>query len=293
VLLLVACKEDPTGKGGSAPLPEDVLVGRYAEEGFGARLAWHDGRIWVGAPFGGRIYLDGTVVLAGESGSFLGAGLASGSGGLLVGSPGTGEILDGTGAVVASGTQLGGVIATDGEAWAASTADGAQREDGTTRGYGARPDALCFCAGDLALGFARDGLAVRWRNVAISRVESGDELGYSLACHDGRLYVGAPGAGRVYRVEGSSVVEVAALGRGRFGASLAFDHEGTLWVGAPMDGSLAAGAVYRVEGDEPVLLESGAEGDELGTAILAEGGNVYAGAPGAPGTPGSVRILVP
>src|SRR3954470_9629167 len=122
VMALSACShpDDAPSDSPDAPLADADWIGTVANEGFGSRVAFAGGRAVVAAPFGGHVYVDGDLAMTGTVDERLGTGLAvRADGDVLVGAPGAGALrtLDGT--QVASGPGLGGVVAANGERWAA------------------------------------------------------------------------------------------------------------------------------------------------------------------------------
>ncbi len=125
--------------------------------------------------------------------------------------------------------------------------------------------------------------------LAIDVPDDAREFGFSLAHHDGRLLVGAPGtgseAGAAFLIEGSivrTVVEGAAPGD-RAGHSVDVGPAGWV-VGAPHRGDRVVIAAAEI-GQGSVHLEDGSswlgrEGDCFGSSVaVADDGRVLAGAP--------------
>jgi hypothetical protein len=228
----------------------------------------------------------------GASGAFCGAGLAAlGDGDVLVGCPGIG-VVQGADTVVLESPGIGGVLAARGDTWVASTATGIVDATGARTEWDHRPDALAILAdGTFVAGFARGDAAVMRGGVTMTRPAGGDEAGYAVLAADlgagEQLVIGAPGIGMIYLDE---LREPIGTGAGRFGAALAADAEGTLYVGAPMaDG--AAGAVYAVRDGTITLLASGSAGEQLGTSLAIRGDRLAVGAPGAADAAGAVYVL--
>ncbi len=299
-MLAGACTEvdEPGFLGGDDPLHEGTWAGQVPDGGFGSRLASDGSRVWASSPFAARVdelTTRGALgnSLTSEGGSFFGAGLATVGGALAVGSPGRGELLV-DGVIVATEPGLGGVVASDGTRWAASTPSGWRSSDGAIGTLGRRPDALVWSEGAVVAG-AAFGTTAMWAGVpmvAHARNAATDELGFALAsCPDkngaGVVWAGAPGAGTIVPAGGAPL----GPGTGRFGAAIACGSEaGVLFVGAP-GADEHAGALYRVEGGAAVQVLSGAESDELGTAVLVAGGRVFVGAPGGAESPGRVLAI--
>jgi hypothetical protein len=237
---------------------------------------------------------------------------------VLVGAPGVGEVRDAvTGEVRYRAPGAGGRLAARGSAWITRTHAGVVRVDPDATVEVVTPSRaesllvwddttwiVGMPTGDVAILILRaDG-----GSHAIARAPAPvgaypDEAGWALAAcdldQDGQreLLVGAPGAGRVLRVDDLSVTtlstaNVLATGTGRFGAALACDRN-TLWVGAPMAGTEAQGAVHAMrDGTVRLLFEGDATDAQLGFALHAADDVLVAGAPGASGTPGrALRIL--
>lgn len=268
-----------------------VLSGSEVDEGYGTRLAWGTD-LWVGAPFsrGGRAYRGDVANIEGDAGAFCGAGLAALSDGtVLVGCPGAGQVRSAAG-IVLEAPGVGGVIASHGADWVASTPTGIIDAAGARTDWDRRPDALAYASdGTLAAGFARGDTSVRVGDTTSPRGAVGDEAGFALLYADlgaGEvLIVGAPGVGQVH-IGGDTV----GTGSGRFGAALAADTSGTLYVGAPMvDGG--AGAVYTVRDGTITLLISGSPGEQLGTSLAFYRDTLAIGAPGAADAAGTVRMV--
>jgi hypothetical protein len=157
--------------------------------------------------------------------------------------------------------------------------------------------------------YAREG--GRWNlTTSLSSGEpvAGQRLGASVALSDGRLVVGAPGAGVVHIFESESgewrpTARLAPSGARRtgFGHSVALDGD-TIVVGAPSDASCAtgvdgdetdtgceaAGAVYVFEADDEgwrhAAYLKGAvahPGDGFGDVLALEGDRLLVSAPGS------------
>jgi len=301
---------------GVDPLAERTLSGAEPNEGFGSRVVIAGADVVVSAPFAapagtraaGRVERAG-VSVAGTDEAFFGAGLAVlGDGTVLVGAPGQGRVTTLDGEVRLTSPGVGGVLAARGDAWVASSTLGVVDAAGAATTWDQRPDALALdAAGGVWAGFARGDLAIRVVGGAtVARGTRGDEAGYALlfADLDGdgaeELVVGAPGSGVVYVLDPAdlpaSLADVSPIGpgAGRFGAALAAGAEGRLYVGAPMAGGGAEGAVHLVR--EGVVTEwrtGETPGDQLGAALAYARQSLVIGAPGAADTPGSARVVVP
>ncbi len=304
-LLAIACTGEPPPKTADPlTLAPAKWTGKVANEGYGSRLARNGRTIAIGAPFGGHVYFGETVVMSEPNAAFLGAGLAAFGDGFLVGAPGTGRVatLD----VLGRATTLpgdipgsGGVLAADGRNWAASMAHGLRLSDGTTQPLADRPDAIAFLTdGTLITGCARGTVSTWIGRVAVGRSTVDDEAGYAVitgdadADGDEDVIVGVPGQGqvRIYDAYGALLDTIVGEG-GRFGAALALDDAGELWIGAPMFGSDVRGAVYRVRDlGAPERVYEGEDGGQLGTSLSVAHGNVIAGAPGLAEDAGSVWV---
>ena len=269
-----------------------TLNGALDDEGYGAALAWSDGVLWVGAPFdpgGGRLYTEDALARVG--GAFLGTALAVGPSGVLVGADG---------AVLASGPGIGGVLVARDGRWLTRTRTGYRWDDATEVNLGNRPDSLALGSElQVAAGFAFGDTALAASSTTLAR-GARDELGWSILAWDvdgdgtDEWLVGAPAGNRVDVLDpGTLAVEATWTGGvGRFGHALAADVRG-VYVGAPMSGSDAQGAVWTCSPSTSVctLLETGTNPqDQLGFAMAVGGGNVFLGAPGGPGTPGYVLV---
>ena len=283
-----------------------TLYGSLPDEGYGAALAWRAGAIWVGAPFdpgGGRLYKEEALIRTGVP--FLGTALVADDDTVLVG--GDGRVEDDAGTVLATGTGIGGVLAASGTRWVTRGPTGAVWDNGSVNSYSARPDSIAILPEadgtmTLGVGFAFGTVALVADGLTISR-DTLDEAGWAVLPFDADgdgiadWIVGAPGGNRVDIRDGTSLALRASWspGTGRFGASLATD--GTfVYVGAPMAGTDAQGAVWRCDPRvDPTtactLLESGHNlQDQLGFSLAWGGENLYIGAPGGPGTAGSVVV---
>jgi choice-of-anchor B domain-containing protein len=126
----------------------------------------------------------------------------------------------------------------------------------------------------------------------------GEMIGSALAFFDGGLAVGAPGANAragavyVYRAQSDgrmmraqTITPDEAAPSERFGSSLAFTPQGTLWVGAPAAGS-GMGAAYHFApsgGDwtQAQRVTADMERSMTGYALAATDRILVAGAPGA------------
>lgn len=283
--------------------PDATLTGALDDEGYGAALAWSEGALWVGAPFdpgGGRLYTEDALARVG--GPFLGTALAVGPSGVLVGADGAVE--DTAGAVLASEAGIGGVIVARGGRWLTRTRTGYRWDDATEVNLGGRPDSLALGTElQVAAGFAFGDTALVGpggaAGASVGR-SARDELGWSMLAWDvdgdgeDEWIVGAPAGDRVDVLDPETLALEATWtgGAGRFGHALAADARG-VYVGAPMSGSDAQGAVWTCSTATSVctLLETGASAhDMLGFALATGGGNVFLGAPGGPGTPGYVLV---
>ena len=284
--------------------PDAILYGSLADEGYGAALAWKDGKLWVGAPFdpaGGRLYLEDSFARTG--GPFLGTALLATSDGVLVG--GDGRVEDTDGVVRLGDTEgAGGILVGEGARWATRTLRGAVWSDGTTLDLGGRPDSLAVQDGELVAGFAFGETSLIAGSTRIARAEGAhDEAGWALTRADvdgdgaAEWIVAAPAANRVDVLDGVTFERRASWsGTGRFGSALATDGS-RVFVGAPMAGTDAQGATWVCSGTAATactLLEYGTNAqDQLGFSLLYANENLYAGAPGGPGSAGSVRVSSP
>ncbi|MSP56893.1 MAG: hypothetical protein EXR69_15010 [Myxococcales bacterium] len=217
---------------------------------------------------------------------------------VLVGADGRVEDTGGT--VLLEKPGAGGVLAVFGDRWVTRDPGGVTWDDGSVTPLGGgRPDSLLLDADGLLAGFAFGSIALERSSLQVGR-DSRDEAGWALLAFDvdgdGRdeWIVGAPGGNRVDVRDAATLGLIASWtgGTGRFGASLASDG-GYVYVGAPMAGTDAQGAVWRCE---PVagacsLLETGLNlQDQLGFSLVWGGQNLYIGAPGGPGTAGAVWV---
>jgi hypothetical protein len=306
---------------GADPLAERTWNGAVADEGFGTRVLVTSSGAVVGAPFSGdpasaahgRVYsvalaTGAAVSLEGADGERVGTALASlADGTLLVGVPGSGGVRTLAGASLLTLAGAGGVLAARDAAWVTSTATGAIRDDGTRLDWDRRPDALALGGdGGVWAGFARGDAALRAEGGSVARATPTDEAGFSLLLADvgadgvEDLVVGAPGAGLVYVLDPAALPTTLAdatpvgPGTGRFGAALAVDAAGVLYVGAPMAGATVEGAVYMVvDGVVTSRWTGAAPGDQLGYALAAGRKSLVMGAPGEAASPGAVTIVVP
>jgi len=300
---------------GVDPLSEGARLGASPDEGYGSRVLVTSEGLVVSAPFAGTAGgpMDGRVdgpggSVDGAAGAAFGVALAAlADGTVLVGAPGIGRVQELGGAVLFEQAGAGGVLAANGVAWVTSTAIGARRDTGETLDWDRRPDALALDdAGAVWAGFARGDAAIRVGSSTVTRAATTDEAGFALLLadvgRDGRadLVVGAPGAGVVYVLDPAALPASLAdatpvgPGGGRFGAALAVDAAGVLYVGAPMSGAGVEGAVYTVNSGAVTAAWAGeAEGDQLGFALAAGRGALVMGAPGAASSTGSVRVVAP
>lgn len=289
--------------------PDAVLYGALADEGYGAAIAWMSGQLWVGAPFdpaGGRLYLEDALRRTG--GPFLGTALLATDTGVLVGSDG--RVEDTTGVEKLSEPideheGVGGLLAGEGAQWVTRTRTGVIWSDGNALDLGGRPDSLAVRDGDLVAGFAFGDTSLIAGSTRIARAEGAqDEAGWALISADvdgdgvAEWIVGAPAANRVDILDGKTFAWRASWAptTGRFGSALATD--GTrVFVGAPMAGTDAQGATWVCSGTTESacsMLDYGdSPQDQLGFSLLYANGNLYAGAPGGPGSAGSVRVRSP
>ncbi len=284
--------------------PDATLYGGLADEGYGAALAWKDGQLWVGAPFdpgGGRLYLEDALSRAG--GPFLGTALLATSDGVLVG--GDGRVEDTVGVVrLESAEGVGGILVGEGARWATRTRSGALWSDGNALDLGGCPDSLAVRDGEIVAGFAFGDTSLIAGATRVARVEGAqDEAGWALVSADvdgdgaTEWIVGAPAANRVDILDGETFAWRASWsGTGRFGSALATDGR-RVFVGSPMAGTDAQGATSVCSGTANTactVLEYGTNAqDQLGFSMLYANENLYAGAPGGPGTAGYVRVSSP
>ena len=250
--------------------------------GYGSRLAGGAAEVWVAAPWfedSGAIYLLGeqTPTLSGERS--LGLGLASEGSTLVAEAPLANEGLYGTRAAFE-------------ELLLVQELEGVHVDEDFVQTPG-RPWSSTLVGERQVVGIAQQGV---WTEEGwLAQAEQGSELGLS-ACSsdlngDGQedLAVGAPGANEVHvwlQLEGSPLVLEGP--EGRFGQALSCAQQ-LLAVGAPLYGE--GGAAWRIEGltvGEPLL--QGEPADRLGQDVLLVGEALYAGAPGAPDSPGAVLL---
>ncbi len=290
---------------------EPAFVGDSPDEGFGAEITVYPGSDpWIAAPWRGA-GLDGALwqgarrVWEGGAGARSARSLVVVEGAVLVGEPGLGLVVDAAGMEKLEGEGVGSALAARDSRWVSSDRQGARWDDDLVVALGRAADRLALDAdGTLVVAFVGGEVAVRSGDLEIIRLSAGDEAGYALLIGDvggdgqEELVVGAPGSARVYvlpwsprptRLDEGVIIEGEG---GRFGAALAL-VDGGLWVGAPMDGPLAEGAVFEVEEGVPVRRLSGTSNSQLGFSLAGEPGRLWVGAPGAPGTPGAVYTLVP
>ena len=312
VLVLVGCQPyDPTGSFGSSggadsedtsPPPSvlEAASGLVSDEGFGTSVALDGDQILVGAPFaGGRVYAvdlhgDGTPEMLLQGTPTLGASIAGTRARFVAGAPIAKQVIDETGSVVAEGEEgLGLAVAVDGDRWVAAHGTGWRSSDGSSEKTSDRPSSLALDGGEVVVGFAHGAeIAATTGTTPIARAPGVNEDGFAVAVLDGSIVRGDPASASV-RVD-----DLVLTGGGRFGAALAVadvtrDGVLDLVVGAPMDQS-GAGSVTLYEGPdlEPVTVWQGDDaGANLGTSVAAAPGVVVAGAPGGPGSPGSVKIF--
>ncbi len=310
---------------GIEPVPDGRISGDEPDSGYGWSLALAingsaDG-LYVGAPFAGAgagaVYRDQRRVAAGAAGERLGTALAIYGGTPVAGAPGQAGM---TGSVreVYSGSVLLTAPGAGRRLLASTGADGQPAllvaHAGGVLGVGADlqinalrldtplpPDAIAVRAGVPAAGMRRGDTALLSDRSLLRQTP--DELGAALlrgdADGDGteEWIAGAPGIGAVLLLD-DDFQEKARISRGggRFGHALALAEPGLLYVGAPLDGLDAQGAIYAVRAwgaaDLPELLLSGElPDDQLGSSLIAGPGWLVAGAPGAADQPGSVTGL--
>ena len=288
---------------GTQPPPPPVLEevpGLVPDEGFGTSVALDAVALLVGAPFaGGRVYAvdlfgDGTTEVLLEDVPTLGASVAGTRARFVAGAPIAQQVIDETGSVVAGGEEaLGLAVAVDGDDWVAAHGAGWLASEGRDEATSDRPSALVLDGGTVVVGFAHgEKVAATSGGAPIARAAGVNEDGFAVAVLDGAVVHGDPAGARVF------VGEQVLTGGGRFGAAIAVadvtaDGELDLVVGAPMDAN-GAGSVTLYAGPdfEPgTHWEGDAAGANLGTSVAAISGVVVAGAPGASGSPGSVKIF--
>lgn len=273
--------------------------------GFGSRIVALNEDVYISAPFSGEVFRaqggEQPIVHA-EFGaaSFAGSGLAlTDTGTLVLGLPGVGdgEVHEAT-RVAAQGDRVGGVLAARGTNWVTSTREGWRLSNGTIGTLGRRPDALAFdAAGAVLAGASWGEVAVWFGETGILRQAVGDEAGAALLLRpDGSLWVGAPGAGAVFRLDNNGIwTRIFGAGTGRFGAALvgACGSENSVCIGAPAYGDAHQGAVFRWDPTigHLELLETGDAGDELGTALAVSATHLLVGAPGGAASKGAVLAL--
>ncbi len=318
VLALTACRGDGGNGfpgGGSnlehtqetsepPPILLEEVTGLVPEEGFGTSVAIDGDALLVGAPFaGGRVYAvelygDGTptVLLEGSEleAPTLGASIAGTLARFVAGAPIAQRAIDQDGVVVAAGEEgLGLAVAVDGDRWVAAHGGGWRSSDGASEATADRPSSLALDGETIVVGFAHgETIAATTGTEAIARAPGVNEDGFAVAVLEGIVAHGDPASATVV------VGDRTLTGGGRFGAALAVgdvtgDGEPDLVVGAPMDAG-GAGSVALYAGpdlDAVSYWEGDAAGANLGTSIAASGGLVVAGAPGAPGTAGAIKIF--
>jgi cysteine-rich repeat protein len=127
-----------------------------------------------------------------------------------------------------------------------------------------------------------------WQIVQSPTQTPGDGFGSALAYVNSTLFIGAPGAGQVFRLTGSAQVPVPLdlSGFGGAGAALAPIQAGGLFVGAPAAGTPAGGVVVRLDSDGtrvdalPFAKPEPDVQDQYGFAVATAGGRLFIGAPG-------------
>lgn len=286
--------QDCDGVDACDPRPDAVLYGTLDDEGFGAALAWSGGELWVGAPFdpaGGRLYREDALVRVGAA--FLGTAITPVGDSVVVGA--SGQVESAAGALLLTGAGVGGALASEAERWVTRTPTGAMWDDGEAISLPARPDSLVVANGSIAAGFAFGETAITAGGRTVGRTGR-DELGWAMlradVTGDGNpeWIVGAPAGDRVDVYTDTLTLLTSWRGTGRFGHALATDGA-TVWVGAPMAGDDAQGAVWACSGAGCVIVETGGSlGQQLGFALAYGGGNIFIGAPGGNGTAGEVWV---
>jgi hypothetical protein len=306
---------------GRAPPPPLDLTGTESDAGFGHAVALRGADLLVGEPFAapgaagaalpaGRVSIvdaGGVEAWIGAYGAARGASIAVlADGAALVGEPGASAVRTPEGSLVLAASGAGRALTARGMEWAARAEGGAIRSDGTRVALGRAADALAFLPdGTLVAGLAEGDVAVVVGEARVLRASPADGAGRALAVGDADadgdmdLLVGAPEAGRVYLLDPSALPAsladapfIEAEG-GRFGAALAVHEPGDWFVGAPVAGPAAEGAVYRVRrGVASPFLQGDAPGAQLGFSLAAADDALAIGAPGAAGTPGrALRVL--
>jgi hypothetical protein len=160
-----------------------------------------------------------------------------------------------------------------------------------------RARALVSFQGQVVAGLPFGENALWTETGTVVRPATGDEAGTSLCVGDvdgdgeEELLVGAPGSNTVYLVRSlSDSLDQAPTWTaegGRFGQSVAC-RSGEVWIGAPLHGASARGALYRVQAEEglELFLEGHTPGSQLGFSLSASATEVWAGAPGTGNTTG-------
>ena len=312
LLLLGACNRSGEDTGLEVPTEPQTAywAGERAGSAFGATVAAAAQGAWVGAPSesGGEVFRirGGTRSLVLEGGSDLGLGLVLAwdeALGLAVGAPfasaGAGSVLNQDQSALVTGEpgeSLGAALLPTTAGWLAA-GNRVLRSDSDSLELPSRPRALVSFQGQLVAGLPFGDAALWTETGTIDRPATGDEAGTSLCVGDvdgdgsEELLVGAPGTNTVYLVRSlSDSLEDAATWTaegGRFGQSVACRF-GEAWVGAPLYGQSARGALYRVEAQEEpeVFLEGHTPGSQLGFSLSASADEVWAGAPGTGDTTG-------
>jgi hypothetical protein len=315
-LALAGCEDTPAapGSGGGSNWEDTSLLppprrleaasGLVPDEGFGTSLALDDDLLLVGAPFaGGRVYGvelhgDGTPTLLLEGAPTVGASVAGTRARFVAGAPIARQVLDESGSVVAEGEEgLGLAVAVDGDRWVAAHGTGWRSSDDGGEATTDRPSSLALDGATVVVGFAHgEKIAATTGTEPIARAPGVNEDGFSVAVLDGVVVRGDPAGARVF-VDDLVLTPSSDTG-GRFGHALAVadvsgDDVLDLVVGAPMDVD-GGGSVTLYTGPdlEPATRwEGDVAGANLGTSVAAARGIVVAGAPGAPGDPGSVKIF--
>ena len=311
-LLLAACNRSADETGLEVPQgPQTAYwAGTSAGSAFGSTVAAADPGAWVGSPSesGGEVFRirDGSRSLVLEGGSDLGLGLVLAwdeALGVAVGAPlasaGAGSVLDETQTALVAGEpgeSLGAALLPTPDGWWAA-GNGVLRSDSDSLALPSRPRALVSFQGQVVAGLPFGDAALWTESGTLDRPATGDEAGTSLCVGDvdgdgtEELLVGAPGSNTVYLVrslsESLDEASTWTANAGRFGQSVAC-RDSEAWIGAPLYGESARGALYRVEaeGDLEVFLEGQTPGSQLGFSLSASADEVWAGAPGTGDTKG-------
>jgi hypothetical protein len=294
---------------------DQQLTGPTLDDGFGSALATSATALWVGAPHGeeGVVYrvVDNTVEEALSGPGRLGATLATGPHGLLIGAPlandGLGEVIGLDREIIVEGSGSTGLAIFGGPKNIVAHGAGWTTLDGVNGAALSRPSSVAWDGEFVGVGMARGEVALEVEDRTWSRPENTDLAGFALAAADidgdgvAEWIVGAPGANKVHILDARDLSLRVSIthASGSFGFALATcdaNGDGTtdLIIGAP-SANENAGEVHLLTDPVAGTIERTWSGETpgsfLGSAITCGHGILAMGAPGGGAIDGMVWVV--